>query len=209
MGTRNLVAVYEGGAYRVAQYGQWDGYPEGQGITVLQFLRDKMNEALFRERVHNAKYISPAALSALWQRYGADEHGYVRCEDADRMKKDYPQFSRDIGAEILELVQNSDNGILLNDRLGFAADSLFCEWAWVVDLDGRTFEGFAGFNNMRLPDDERFAFLNPDRELEYYPVRRVAKFSLDELPDDESFLAAFQSEEEENEEAEFSSVITM
>lgn len=55
---------------------------------------------------------------------------------------------------------------------------------------------------MRLPDDERFAFLNPDGESEYYPVRRVAKFSLDELPDDESFLAAFQSEEEENEEAD-------
>lgn len=42
MGTRNLTAVYLDGQYKVAQYGQWDGYPEGQGITVLTFLRDKM-----------------------------------------------------------------------------------------------------------------------------------------------------------------------
>lgn len=205
MGTRNLVAVYEGGAYKVAQYGQWDGYPEGQGITVLQFLRDKMNEVLFRERVHNAKYITAEALSALWQEYGADEHGFISLEGSDRMRKDYPQYSRDTGAEILGLIQNSDNGILLADRLSFAADSLFCEWAWVVDLDSRTFEGFQGFNNVRLPDDERFAFLNPDGDSEYYPVRQVVKFSLDELPDDEAFLAAFPSEEdgEENEEPLF------
>lgn len=31
MGTRNLTAVYIDGEYKVAQYGQWDGYPEGPG----------------------------------------------------------------------------------------------------------------------------------------------------------------------------------
>ena len=35
MGTRNLTIVYYDGDYRVAQYGQWDGYPEGAGIEVL------------------------------------------------------------------------------------------------------------------------------------------------------------------------------
>lgn len=49
MGTRNLTAVYLDGQYKVAQYGQWDGYPEGQGITVLTFLRDKMDLELFKE----------------------------------------------------------------------------------------------------------------------------------------------------------------
>ena len=38
MGTRNLTVVYHGGKHVVAQYGQWDGYPEGQGITCLDFL---------------------------------------------------------------------------------------------------------------------------------------------------------------------------
>lgn len=183
------------GAYKVAQYGQWDGYPDGQGLTVLQFLRDKMDEALFRERVHNSKFIDPQTLSALWRRYGADENGMVSMENAARMYKEHPQYSRDTGGEILELVQNSNDGILLSNSLDFAADSLFCEWAWVVDLDNRTFEGFEGFNTKRLPEDERFAFLNPSEKSEYYPVRRVVKFSLDDLPNDEDFLAAFPSEE--------------
>jgi hypothetical protein len=39
MGTRNLTRVICDGKTKVAQYGQWDGYPEGQGKTVLNFLR--------------------------------------------------------------------------------------------------------------------------------------------------------------------------
>ena len=57
MGTRNLTGVYLDGQYKVAQYGQWDGYPEGQGITVLTFLRDKMDLELFKEALRNSSYI--------------------------------------------------------------------------------------------------------------------------------------------------------
>ena len=38
MGTRNLTIVYKNGDYRVAQYGQWDGYPSGLGADILEFL---------------------------------------------------------------------------------------------------------------------------------------------------------------------------
>ena len=46
MGTRNLTIVRnKEGIIRVAQYGQWDGYPEGQGITALNFIKNKDNLA--------------------------------------------------------------------------------------------------------------------------------------------------------------------
>jgi hypothetical protein len=39
MGTRNLTKVIDkDGITRVAQYGQWDGYPEGQGKSMLDFI---------------------------------------------------------------------------------------------------------------------------------------------------------------------------
>ena len=38
MGTQNLTSVWFEGKYRIAQYGQFDGYPSGQGLTVLHFL---------------------------------------------------------------------------------------------------------------------------------------------------------------------------
>lgn len=37
MGTRSLVVVKMDGAYRVAQYGQWDGGADGVGLAVLNF----------------------------------------------------------------------------------------------------------------------------------------------------------------------------
>ena len=40
MGTRHLIAVHKDGKYPIAQYGQWDGYPTGQGVRVLAFCQD-------------------------------------------------------------------------------------------------------------------------------------------------------------------------
>ena len=172
MGTRNLTAVYLDGQYKVAQYGQWDGYPEGQGITVLTFLRDKMDLELFKEALRNSSYIPSM--------------------------EDHPEFSRNTGAGILEMVQNHSEGMKLQDSINFAADGLFCEWAWVIDLDAGTFEGYCGFGQTPLAENDRFYFL---RDLEedngYHGVRLVAKWNLDALPTDEEFLAAFKNDEEE------------
>ena len=49
MGTRNLVCVVKGGEYKVAQYGQWDGYPTGQGETIVEFLLQRMDRAMFEQ----------------------------------------------------------------------------------------------------------------------------------------------------------------
>ena len=40
MGTRHFQKVIaKTGEVKVQQYGQWDGYPEGQGIDILKYLR--------------------------------------------------------------------------------------------------------------------------------------------------------------------------
>lgn len=200
MGTRNLTAVYLDGQYKVAQYGQWDGYPEGQGITALTFLRDKMDLELFKEALRNSSYIPSEELTALWKQYGADENGWITMEDSDRMMEDHPEFSRNTGAGILEMVQNHSEGMKLQDSINFAADGLFCEWAWVIDLDAGTFEGYCGFGQTPLTENDRFYFL---RDLEedngYHGVRLAAKWNLGALPTDEEFLAAFKNDEEEDE----------
>ncbi len=42
MGTRNLTMVInQEGEKKVAQYGQWDGYPSVVGLGVLNFLKNK------------------------------------------------------------------------------------------------------------------------------------------------------------------------
>ena len=203
MGTRNLTVVFMDGEYRVAQYGQWDGYPEGQGLTCLRFLRDQMNEKDFRENLSHIKYIDDRKLQRMWMDYGMDDDGSIPIKDADRFRATFPEFSRDTGAEILTMIQN--NRITTNcleDSLTFASESLFCEWAYVVDFDKRTFEVYKGFNKTPLDESDRFYFLrmyeDPDEYSGgvYHGVKIVISFSLDDLPSDDAFLDAFKEEED-------------
>ena len=196
MGTRHLIAVQLDVGEKIAQYGQWDGYPEGQGINVLHFLRDEMDEDVFKRAVRNSSYIDPKELMKLWEKYGMRSDGLVTMDDAERMKKAHPEYSRDTGAKILNLIQSKPAGMKLNNNIGFAADSLFCEWAWAIDFDAGTFEAFEGFNQSGpLEEGDRFFFLNPLAEDGYYPVKKVAEWPLDSLPSDEDFLAAFKRED--------------
>ena len=78
--------------------------------------------------------------------------------------------------------------------INFAADSLFCEFAYVIDYDANTFEMFKGFNKEPVPEGQRFADLprevNPRTHevSEYYPVVLANTWALDNLPTEEEFL---------------------
>lgn len=198
MGTRNLTVVKIDGEYKVAQYGQWDGYPQGQGLTALQFLRDEMIEDKFVRAVSNVTEISKEKLDSYWKECGADDSGMVSLDGSFKFKELHPELHRDTGADILEIIQAHPDGIELSLDLEFASQSLFCEWAWVVDFDTRTFEGYKGFNDKRtLTEDDRFYFLRDLERDGYSGVVLAASFSLDKLPSDEEFLEAFYSGEEE------------
>ena len=201
MGTRSLIAVYAGDEYKVAQYSQWDGYPEGQGLEILRFLRDKLDESLFLDELNKLRWIDEEKLRKLRERFGQDEDGYMKWQDHDRFSAAFPEFSRDTGAEILEMIQGGNvlSGMLENS-LEFAADSLFCEWAYVVDFDHGVFEVYRGFSNVPLGPGDRFYWLEgKGGSRGYHPVRLAASFKLDALKDltDESFVAEFSDAEDE------------
>lgn len=201
MGTRHLIAVQLNGEYRVAQYGQWDGYPSGQGVRVLEFLRTA-NLHAFAEKVAAAQWLADDEANAAWVECGAHpDSDMVSLDVANRHSARYPERSRDTGAKILPLIMEYPAGIKLRDSLSFAADSLFCEWAYVIDLDTKKLEVFKGFNHSPLDPAERFAKL-PQREnasdgTEYHPVRKVAEFDLGDLPSKAAFLAVTEPADEE------------
>jgi len=58
MGTRNLTMVISGGETKIAQYGQWDGYPRGQGKTCLEFLKAN-NLDKFKEKLKLLRWETP------------------------------------------------------------------------------------------------------------------------------------------------------
>jgi hypothetical protein len=206
MGTINLTAVMYHGKYRIAQYGQWDGYPGGQGITALEFVRDAMDVEKFTAALERCRFISDEDYRTLWTEFGITaEQKTVAVEVSDRFHAKYKYFDRDHGAKILLMVQGAPEEIIfLRDSIDFAGDSLFCEWAYVVDLDEGTFEVYQGFNTEPVSSFERFAHALVDdenRDEKYFPVRHVISFPLGRLPTNEDFInhSAFKESEEETE----------
>ena len=186
MGTRNLTCVYKNGEYRVAQYGWWDGYPEGQGVTILEFLH-RVNMDEFKTAIDNCRWITKEELDEIND--GIDK-GYIV-----NWQKRYLELSRDTGGEILEVITFKNKRILQNS-LDFANNSLFCEWAYVVDLDQNTFEVYKGFNKEKLSETERFYNVE-NNEKDYKPVKFLKSFDLSNLPTKDEFVAAFAEENEE------------
>ena len=199
MGTRNLTIVFDAGEYRVAQYGQWDGHPEVAGKNILRFLRDKMDEFKFRTRLSRFNFIEESDNDAIKKRinmaFSDGIGGYC-----------FPEFSRDTGCDILPMIQNGMTTTrYLGNNLDFAADSVFCEWAYVVDFNHRTFEVFQGFNKTPLEENERFYFLSDKADQShmlangdmFFPVKLAATFNLDNLPEDKEFLDVFRDDEED------------
>lgn len=192
MGTRNLTAVVLNGEYKIAQYAQWDGYPKGQGLTVLRFLRDKGVTEQFLTNLSGCRFGTEDEIKATWTAAGADPNSeWVNMSVGEKHTKMYRELSRDTGAGILALV--AERPCLLGDSITFAADSLFCEWAYVVDLDAMTLEVYKGFNKRPLPSDARFKHLEAQRDGEYYPIRKLCEFSLGKLPSDEVFIEVINS----------------
>jgi hypothetical protein len=201
MGTRHLICVFKDGGYRVAQYGQFDGYPEGHGLGVLDFLTKEMDKDLFLQKLNNVSFGTEEELHDQWQECGADNSGLVGFDVANLHEKIYPENSRNTGSRILSIIQNSTKTLLLDNSLAFAGDSLFCEWAYVIDFDKNTFEVYKGFNKSPVDECERFYGLNDGIECysgdKYYPVKLVASFDLDNLPTVKEFLNKFKDDEED------------
>jgi hypothetical protein len=145
MGTRHLITAFdEQGELKIAQYGQWDGYPSGQGVSVLNWLRmtTRIN--------YDGKLLSPILNGMKRTRFGTDEEieslftkypqmNYVGTEDEKYFSLHYPSLTRDTGADILGVVAYSVGEVLLVDNSDFANDELMCEGIYSVNYQSEYF----------------------------------------------------------------------
>ena len=199
MGTRHLTMVINNGETKVAQYGQWDGYLSCAGANVLNFLK-KYNLEYFKEKLDKVSFYTDEEMKENWKIFakskGIDpEEKFVAYEIMEEYNVLYPELNRDVGTDILQMIIDNDKILKLMDDSAFAKDSLFCEYAYVIDLDNNLFEVYKGFNKTPLTGKDRFFYLQKEDD-EYKPVKLVVSFPLDNLPTKEEFIK-FDEEDEE------------
>ena len=140
MGTRHLIEVVSNGVHKVAQYGQWDGYPSGQGVTVLDFLRNN-NMADFKTAVDGCWFVTQSVIRQYYIDAGDNPDntsGFISIDISSRFEREHPTLCRDVGARILKMILDSKTGVELIDSSSFANDTTFCEFVYSIDLDRNT-----------------------------------------------------------------------
>ncbi len=168
MGTRHLINVIKDNKPVIAQYGQWDGYPSGQGLGILEFLKSgllgKLKDNLSKVRFLDIK--------------GKDAEFVKRFDSGDKTEKDKAWFkvfvSRDVGSDILKNVAEAElDEIILNDDYDFGNNTISCEYIYSINIDKNTLT------------------IQPDFKSDIMKV-----YDLDKLPSKEQFISDLESEEE-------------
>ncbi len=188
MGTRHLIMVVKNSKPVIAQYGQWDGYPDGQGAVVLKFLKG-MKRANFEKALENCRFGDNEETAKLWE-----------------IPKHRAFMTRDNGAKILSMVNEATDEVVLQDQSTFAEDSLMCEWVYVLDMDTDTLEVYEGFNEAPVPKDNRFqgeGQSTHDGGTTYYPVVKKMEWQFDNLPSEKEFIHILSNDEEDIDEDPF------
>lgn len=157
MGTRNLTVVKDkAGITRIAQYGQWDGYPQHSGLKTLDFLRDEILKENLLQRLTLVQFITDEECDEL---YNASKSS-TDWENKDFLNE-YPGLHRDTGVDILLAVASATETLKTIDNSEFAKDELFCEGIYGVDFSTNKFISIyhgkkVDFDLDNLPTDEEY-----------------------------------------------------
>jgi hypothetical protein len=94
MGTRHRQAVIsKTGELKIQQYGQWDGYPSGQGIDILKYLRSG-NLKKYQKNLNKINLITDDQVK--------------KVEDDPNWTNNYPYMSRDCGSQIHQMIEDGE-----------------------------------------------------------------------------------------------------
>jgi hypothetical protein len=189
MGTRGIIGFITPEGEERLTYNHFDSYPSGIGINILRWLRE-VDLPTMRDQV--------AALTLI-----ANEDEKPTPEQRAALGR-YVDGNVSTGDDWYSLLRHTqgDLGLTLEsghiiDSAAFALDSLFCEWGYVIDMQRATFDVYRGFQT-EPPTEGRWAGAEDVTtpwepayagQKRYFPIQRVAQFSLERLPTDDEFLA--------------------
>ena len=152
-------------------YNHGDSYPSGLGTNVIQFIK--------RNTIEHLKLI------ALGLRM-VDEDSWPSTDELEKFQAFRNENVTSRGwYQLLRYAQGDfealENGLdVMIDRADFLSDSLFCEWAYIINLDDAALEIYKGFNKDRSAPG-RYAITGHDDDSGYAGVALVKTIPLSEI----------------------------
>ena len=176
MGTRGLYGFRKNGIDKLT-YNHFDSYPACLGAEVVDFCRrvsaDEMDEMFDKIEVvkHND---TPTFVQIDFCR----QAGWVDTDVSSGTEEDWYCLLRNAQGDLKGLKKVIDKygkAYMLNDN-DFIYDSLFCEYAYIINLDTRMLEFYDGFQKTPQLGNRYGESPNTD---DFYPCKKVLEISLD------------------------------
>lgn len=180
MGTRGLCGFKINNKYKL-MYNHFDSYPKGGlGEDIVHFIKhlnDKNDWNKFKENASKVVLVNEINDKPSMEL----QDKYLKYSDINVGSKslsDWYCLLRNVqGAELLWQIFNGKLQHLIDDK-DFIYDSVFCEYAYIIDLDNNTLELYVGFQNE--PQDG-----NPFGNKKVrgnYPCKLVNRFTINNIP---------------------------
>lgn len=154
MGTRHhQVVINREGEMKISQYGQWDGYPDGQGVNILKYLRSG-NLEKYHTNVCNIPQVTEDQIATV--------------ENTKKWNVEYPYLSRDCGSDIHQMIE--DGTVKFVSFIDNDEAKKWCEGFYTIDFKNNIFVSEfynkkATFKLTELPtDDEYLEAMKDDEE---------------------------------------------
>ena len=187
MGTRGAIGFIMNEEEKIT-YNHWDSYPEALGNGILNFLNTTNIEDL-GEKVKNIQMINEDSKPSPHQIQRCINNLTINLEVGDQSQEDWYCLLREAQGDLNKYCQVG----MMIDNKEFLEESLFCEWAYIVNLDTKKLEVYKGFNKNK-GGKGRYANLQSEPYSKYYGVVLLFELDLYDLPD--------KFEEEYNEDTE-------
>ena len=159
MGTRGAYGFRINGQDKVT-YNHWDSYPSCLGVSVADFV--KRNKSKLKELAEGLVMVKenskPKAKDIQYVKEFQDKTGIklIDLNVSNQSVEDWYCLVR--GAQgNFEAMEKGFK--YLTDSADFLIDSLFCEWAYIINLDTGKLEIYKGFNDSPKDNSGRYAKL--------------------------------------------------
>lgn len=170
MGTRGMIGI-KVGRKKIGVYNHFDSYPTGLGAEIVKFIQenflDESTRNTFSANAKKLKKVSSGKPSKATFNYYSTVSEFPL--GAERASKEWYALLR--GFQFDNFLTGVLSGKLKHyeDSWDFLKDSLFCEYAYVLDMNTNTLECYKGFQHD--PKDDR----------NYLPCKLVGSMPFDSV----------------------------
>jgi len=143
MSTRGAIGFYRNGEHKVT-YNHSDSYPDGLGKKMLEYLNEFSIEEL-NNHFNSIELVNENEVPTAEQ--------IERCEQSCSVDLDVGEQTVDDWYCLLQNAQGdlscySAIGFMINNK-AFLHDGLFCEYAYIINLDDNTLEFYEGYQKSK------------------------------------------------------------